>query len=44
MINFIGNALKFTSNGFIYILLSDFDSYSIMVSIIDTGKGISKDK
>ena len=40
MINFLSNSLKFTKNGFIYIILKDFDEYSIEIEIIDNGSGI----
>jgi signal transduction histidine kinase len=44
MTNFLSNSLKFTKNGFIYIILRDFDDYSIEVEIIDNGSGINKNK
>ena len=44
MTNFVSNSLKFTKNGFVYIILRDFDEYSVEVEIIDNGSGINKNK
>jgi signal transduction histidine kinase len=40
--NLIGNALKFTSQGYVEVSISDKDEY-IECSIVDTGRGISEE-
>ena len=40
----MSNSLKFTKNGKIYIVLKDFDEYTITCEIIDNGSGIKKQK
>ena len=44
IMNFIGNSLKYTNQGFIYVTVQDFDKYSILIQIIDTRSVINKDK
>ena len=44
IMNFIGNSLKYTNQGFIYVMVQDFDKYSILIQIIDTMSVINKDK
>ena len=44
MINFIGNSIKFTENGYIFIEISDYDDNTICIKITDTGSGIAKEK
>ena len=44
IMNFIGNSLKYTNQGFIYVMVQDFDKYSILIQIIDTRSVINKDK
>lgn len=31
IMNFIGNSLKYTNQGFIYVMVQDFDKYSILI-------------
>ncbi len=40
MINLISNSIKFTKNGYIYVVLSDLDDNSVIVEVIDNGSGI----
>ena len=44
IMNFIGNSLKYTNQGFIYVTVQDFYKYSILIQIIDTRSVINKDK
>ena len=44
MINFLSNSIKFTQDGFIFIILNDIDINTILIEIIDTGSGIKKEK
>lgn len=48
LINLVGNAIKFTQKGSVKIkiqlLSKESDDFTLKFSIIDTGKGISKDK
>ena len=44
MINITANAIKFTDNGNIKIILKDFDTYTISIEIIDDGCGIEEKK
>jgi signal transduction histidine kinase len=38
----IGNSLKYTKNGEIFIFLKDFDTFTLEIEDIDNGSGIKK--
>ncbi len=44
MINLISNALKFTKNGKIFVVIKDLDENTVTCEIIDNGSGIKKKK
>lgn len=44
MINFVGNAIKFTCDGIVQVKLSDYDENQAKVEIIDNGSGIKEEK
>ena len=45
LINLVKNAIKFTRQGFVLILISyDYDEEQIVVQVGDSGKGISKEE
>lgn len=43
LINLVGNALKFTSTGFVHLYATSLSGSDIQIKVIDSGRGISKE-
>jgi len=44
IINLLGNALKFTTDGFVHVLIEDIDNETMKVCVKDSGRGILKEE
>ena len=44
IINLLGNALKFTTNGFVHVLIENIDNETMKVCVKDSGRGILKEE
>jgi PAS domain S-box-containing protein len=44
IINLLGNALKFTTNGFVHVLIENIDNETMKVCVKDSGSGILKEE
>jgi len=44
IINLLGNALKFTADGFVHVLIENIDNETLKVCVKDSGRGILKEE